>query len=189
MNTAINPASFLLYSDDWQFIADARIDISGREFDALLPSMKWFLDQEKQSIQTIKKLYVVSGPISFTGWRIATLTAGTIALVHGIELYALTVFEYWQMLWNSYPMAIEANATEVVEQLSHESSFALVQKWGKYLTWEAPRFGLPNHEKPIQWEYNLTWVPDYLKSLPTTSQLDPIYLKKPNITLSSRTHE
>jgi hypothetical protein len=40
MNTAINPASFLLYSDDWQFIADARIDISGREFDELLPSMK-----------------------------------------------------------------------------------------------------------------------------------------------------
>lgn len=67
LNTAVNPSCFLLFSDNWKFISDLRKDISGKEFDELLPTIHAFLSNNGESIKTVKKLYVVTGPISFTG--------------------------------------------------------------------------------------------------------------------------
>lgn len=83
--------------------------------------------------------------------------------------------------------------TEVVVQSSKNAPLELLLKEhtprNSYATWETLRSKLPNEEKLLQWKHDFSDVQDFLSKLPRVSILTPLYLKKPNITLSNRTHD
>ncbi len=58
-----------------------------------------------------------------------TLTLGSLALVHPkLQLVGITLFEYWEMAGNHYPMAIEANREELAIQKTAQSPIELISK-------------------------------------------------------------
>lgn len=58
-----------------------------------------------------------------------TLTLGSLALVYPkLKLVGITLFEYWELAGNAFPMAIEANREELVIQRSPDSEMELVSK-------------------------------------------------------------
>lgn len=91
--------------------------------------METFLASEQRKIGDIETVYLVTGPASFTGGRIMTLTLDSLALVYPkLKLVGLTLFEYWSETGNQFPMAVEANREELVIQRSATSQIELISK-------------------------------------------------------------
>jgi tRNA A37 threonylcarbamoyladenosine modification protein TsaB len=103
-----------MLDSDLQYISTYTLDITGAEYDRLLPELEGFLTRMNQSFKNITHIYCITGPAPFTGGRIVTLTLGAIAKIYPIELVGLTLFEYWSILGNQYPMACGANTTEYI---------------------------------------------------------------------------
>ncbi|MFZ4461255.1 MAG: hypothetical protein ACOYN2_01575 [Patescibacteria group bacterium] len=83
--------------------------MKGHEFDLLLESLEAFLSKYHTSTKDLENIVVVNGPASFTGGRIVSLTANTLALANGTKLFPIDYFEYCHLSGRSYPMLLEAN--------------------------------------------------------------------------------
>ncbi len=104
----------------------------------------------------------------------------------------MTLFEYWDMLGNAYPMAVEANKTELIVQSSSTAQIELLSKVAgearEFQTWYSALSRLSKWENPIQYVQDFSLAPPILQNLDTFKTLSPLYLKKPNITLSTPSH-
>ncbi len=124
-----DPGHWYLFNEKNRRTTHETHSIAGKEFDLFLDTMKGFLERQKLDIKDIDTIYLVTGPASFTGGRIMTLTLGSLALVYpNIRLVGITLFEYWAAAGNAFPMALEANREELTIQRSPESEIELISK-------------------------------------------------------------
>lgn len=52
------------------------------EFDTFLPTLETFIGKYNLRMESIDRIYLTTGPSSFTGGRITTLTLGSLSLVY-----------------------------------------------------------------------------------------------------------
>ncbi len=67
-------------------VAETSILMAGNEYEQFLSSLEEFLRSQNITVAELKTIYAVTGPASFTGGRIVTLTLGTLSLVYGVLL-------------------------------------------------------------------------------------------------------
>lgn len=127
--SVIDPGHWYLFDEQNACIAHEAHALGGKEFDLFLITLEKFLADCGKSIRDIGTIYLVTGPASFTGGRIMTLTAGSLAMVYPhIRLVGITLFEYWAIAGNPFPMAIEANREEFAIQRTADSAIELIPK-------------------------------------------------------------
>ena len=188
INAVLPTSSFHLLNANVKYISTHTVDMAGIEYDRFLTELEGFLVGEGQSFSNITHIYCITGPASFTGGRIVTLTLGTIAKVYPITLIGLTLFEYWSILGNEYPMACAANATEYILAATPTSLLELCPIADLDITslntWDLQRSRLQEGQSPLH--YNEVGVStDFtpLRNMTASKTLNPLYLKKPNVTL------
>lgn len=189
-----DPGHWYLFDEKNKRVAHQSYSIQGKEFDMFLPTLEKFLEANQLDITAIDTIFLVTGPVSFTGWRIMTLTLGSLALVYPkLKLVGITVFEYWALSGNTFPMAMEANREELVIQRGADTEIEIVSKNDvstvDFKTWNYRTWNFAKWEILIQFnEEILTLPPDILRRTPTRI-LHPLYIKKPNITISPTSHD
>ena len=189
INTVLPDAVFTMLDKNHAVITTEIFTIAGAEYDLFLSTLEKFAAKNICKIQDLKTIYAVTGPASFTGGRIVTLTLGTLSLVYGIPLVGITLYEYWELTGNAYPMAFGINPTEYILKPSSSSEMQLMSANDISglvpSTFHLPRFQLPTGQTGIQLKQS--WDTLKLSSLAArtrTTTIDPLYCKKPNITLS-----
>lgn len=188
-----DPGEWYIFDPEWNCIGHESYHTTGAEFDTFLPTLEWFIEKYNLRLESFDRIYLTTGPASFTGGRITTLTLGSLSLVYpNLELVWITLFEYWEAAGNQYPMAIEANSAELVVQLGPNQQMELVQK-AEYANTVFPSYygktrNLSNTNNPLQFNMEIRSLPKYLRERETSKVLHPLYIKKPNITLSSPKH-
>jgi tRNA A37 threonylcarbamoyladenosine modification protein TsaB len=189
VNCVLPTSTFHLLRADLQPVSTHTVDITGAEYHRLLPELEGFLTSMKQDFKSLTHIYCITGPTPFTGGRIVTLTLGAIAKIYPMELVGITLFEYWSMFGNHYPMACGANATEYILAASPTNPLELCPIENLDLTtlrtWNLTRSRLHEGQSPLHYSEALA-LADFsaLNTYVSSKTLDPLYLKKPNITLS-----
>lgn len=127
--SVIDPGHWYLFDERDACISHQTHSLGGKEFDLFLDTLEKFLAESNMSLMDIGTVYLVTGPASFTGGRIMTLTLGSLAMVYPhLKLVGITLFEYWTLAGNRFPMAIEANREELAIQRTSDSEIELVSK-------------------------------------------------------------
>lgn len=127
--SVIDPGHWYLFDESDTCISYQTHALGGKEFDLFLDTLEKFLADSKMSLRDIETIYLVTGPASFTGGRIMTLTLGSLAMVYPhLKLVGITLFEYWALAGNRFPMAIEANREELAIQRTPDSEIELISK-------------------------------------------------------------
>jgi tRNA A37 threonylcarbamoyladenosine modification protein TsaB len=189
-----DPGHWYLFDKKNSQVAHHTYSIQGKEFDTFLATLEKFLDANQLDITAIDTIYLVTWPASFTGWRIMTLTLGSLALVYPkLKLVGITLFEYWKLSGNAFPMAVEANREELVIQRGPDTEIEIVSKKDvesiHFKSWYYRTWNFAKWENLIQFnEEILTLPPDILRRTPGRI-LHPLYIKKPNITISPTSHD
>jgi tRNA A37 threonylcarbamoyladenosine modification protein TsaB len=189
----ISPGQYCLYDASGNPKDFGSFDIRGKEFDQFLEILSDILKKNEIEWDAVRAIYSVTGPASFTGGRIVSLTLGAITRVYThITLAGLTLFAYWEALGNEYPMALEANREEYVIQQDAVSALELKPakelEASDFATWHSSISILPKWETPVQYKQDFRMAWSVVSKLPHSSTIEPLYLKKPNITLSSPFH-
>lgn len=91
IDTFSGPNTIALF-DDQRAIADSITwTEKQREFDMLIEQIDLLVTRNHLEYRDLSGIVVVVGPGGFTGTRIVTLVANTLAMSYGILLYPLTV--------------------------------------------------------------------------------------------------
>ncbi len=180
----ISPKNVLiLFDDEKNIIHNYFFDVRLQESSRLIEEIDMFLQKYQISYFDIQKIVVVHGPWSFTGVRTTVLLANTLNYVVGGNMFFLSYFD----LFTTFPIVKSSSKRDVffkkdfvsdVEILSHE---VLIQR-------------IENEKIPyifgdVSWDF---WVEiytevDYKNVLQNLSfahpqkRIEPLYLKKPNI--------
>jgi tRNA A37 threonylcarbamoyladenosine modification protein TsaB len=189
INCVLLTAEFHLLNKELKLVSSKYPKIAGSEYAVLLEELEKFLVEAGWSFADITHIYCITGPAPFTGGRIVTLTLGSVAKIYPVKLVGLTLFEYWSILGNRYPMACSANATEYILASSVQSQLELLPIAGLDLaslqTWNLERSNLQEGQSQLHCSEMSPQIElSALTKFPETRTLDPLYLKKPNITLS-----
>jgi tRNA A37 threonylcarbamoyladenosine modification protein TsaB len=130
-------------------------------------------------------IVVVNGPGGFTAMRIVTLMVNTIAFVHKIPLYALDFFKLAMLGGLDYPMLIKANKGEYLLKKSKNDLPSIVSidtiSEGRY-SGLGDTNDFTNKKILIQSEINYNLVIQMLSFDKSQERIEPLYIKKPNIT-------
>lgn len=119
--------------------------------------------------------------------RIITLTVNTLAFVHKTPLFALDFFRLLSLSERDFPMCVKANRGEYLVRYSSEHNPEIVaiadMSDGHY-------FGIGDENdfenRQISIEYGVDYarfIRNYEFPSSPLSRIDPIYIKKPNITI------
>lgn len=191
----VDPALFILYDETGNVLGEKSVTLKWSEFQLFLSELTSFLDSCDRTTADVSVYYVVNGPSSFTGGRIITLTINTLMLVHGSKWVTLSLFEFWKFQGNTFPMAIEANKEEVVYQQSEDAELVLISKQSKELqegrgvsTWAWNIWNLASEHYAIKYTHNTSKLWSSLVKLRYSTKIEPLYMKRPNITLSPARH-
>lgn len=79
--------------DQLSLLAQKSWPARNNEAEKLMPAIDELLGRRPYS--SIKQIYVIKGPGSFTGLRVGITVANTIANLTGAEIFAPSTFEYW----------------------------------------------------------------------------------------------
>jgi len=176
----ISPRGTLFTFDDARSIQkQIFFDILGKESTQLIEIFDQFLQDSSLTYQDISHIVAVAGPGSFTGVRTAILLVNTINFVIKKSLTSLTYFD----LFDTYPIVKTSSKRDAFVQFTPRDTIHI----------------LPNTQIIEQCQ-NIPTIatdatffegknivqPDYKRivkkiSLDTLKKLDPVYIKKPNI--------
>ncbi len=92
LNTSLNTHQIVLFDDDF---CEAESWKSSKETnDIIFESLDKFLKKQNKSKSDIKRIFVLSGPGSFTSLRTAITIANTFAYGLKVKIYALNIFDF-----------------------------------------------------------------------------------------------
>lgn len=185
INAVSEPATLLVFNEARKRLALESKEIKGKEFDLLLPWVEEVLSSVWGSIQSLDGIVIVNGPGSFTGMRIVTLTANSIAFAQNTPLYAIDIFSLGKLWGWEYPMILKANREEY---LIKESETIESKLSGKDSIPPGICYGIWEENDFENGKISIKWSIDYESFLrdfhfgEKTMRVDPLYIKKPNIT-------
>ncbi len=157
----------------------------GNEFEHFLPFVTRILSEHHISLGDIAKIWVVNGPWAFTLLRIITLTVNTWAFVYKMPIVSIDLFQLWTLCWYPLPYAIKANRGEYLCFFSEGNSPELstienLPEW-KYW-WIGDNADFLSKNTHFEYSFDNRKVFEYISLKNWTSQIEPVYIKKPNIT-------
>ncbi len=186
MNLFINAVSasgmLILFDEDRSILAEKQLEIKWNESSKLSATIDNFLSENDIDYSNIDNIVVVHGPGSFTGVRAICLIVNTIAFSTNTRLTSMSYFDLFQ----NYPitkqsskrdMFIQVDVTRWVEIISNEDVV-------NYL--DSNKLDIVYGELPIWWQGQIVEKIDYCDiitkiKLDNLKQIQPLYIKKPNI--------
>lgn len=180
----ISPKNILfLFNDEKEILFQKNIDVRLQESSKLIGEVDLFLKEAGKTYFDLKKIVVVNGPGSFTWVRTTVLMANTIAFVVKAEMFGISYFE----LFDEYPIIKASSKRDSFIQKNYNSSIEVLQNdsVNEYLEqnniskifWEATF--LENVESMNEVSY--VKVLQKISFNAPQSRIEPLYLKKPNI--------
>lgn len=185
IDTVSIPATFVLFDAEKNIVSQESEDFRGRESERFLDSLLGFLAKNHMEYHDLKGVIVVNGPGSFTAMRIVTLTVNTLSFVHHIPLYELDYFTLSELSKRDYPVLLRANRGEYLLQKKKTSSPKLVAisdiPPGEYFgTGDVNDFTNGNISIQSSLRYDV-FCRNFQSENPV-QRIEPLYIKKPNIT-------
>lgn len=185
MNLFINTVSWnsylAIFDDNRKIISDEYISIKWNESSLLIPNLESFLKKNNLNFDDIKNIITVNWPWSFTWVRTSTLVVNTISFITKAKITPISYFD----LFSSYPIIKASSKRDSFFKFSKEDEIEIISN-------ELLESKLKNlWINKIHWEWNLKDIEiieniDYYGiinsiKLNNLTQIDPLYLKKPNI--------
>lgn len=191
LDTLSEPTYVALF-DEKRIILDSH-SWSGkqREFDTLVEEINNLLEKNHISYRDLSGIVTMIGPGWFTGTRVTTLVANTIAYSFYTPLFSLTVGEFFALQSAPLPWITQVTKKEVLLWTqNHPDKFTLTQlsdlPEGAYSTISPIDFARPNRRMALAKEYDKVIAHVPLKK--GFKSIKPLYAKDPNITLKNVSH-
>jgi len=185
IDTISIPATYILFDTERNIISQKSLELRGRESEHFLISLQEFLTENKWDYTNLKWVIVVNGPGSFTAMRIITLTINTLSFVHHIPLYSIDYFQLGALSGWAFPILLRANRGEYLIQKDRESSPSLIAISdilpGNYF-WMGDVNDFTNDIISIQSDLKYDVCCKNFQIVNPQERLEPLYIKKPNIT-------
>lgn len=186
LDTLSEPSSISLFDTERNIIDSETWVGKQKEFDTLSEKIDELLSKNSMPYKQLSGIVVMVWPGGFTGTRVTTLVANSLAYSFGIPLFPLTVWEFFSYQAAPLPWIISITKKEVLLWQDKESS--LISQItelprGEYSSLAPIDFD--SREHTILTRNNYTQV---IASLPLTNsreRIQPLYAKDPNITLKS----
>lgn len=155
-----------------------------KEFDTLSEKIDELLSKNTIKYSELSGIVVMVWPGGFTGTRVTTLVANSLAYGFEIPLFPLTVGEFFAYQETPLPWIIPITKKEVL--LWEEADSPTISEICTLAEWiysglSPIDFASPNHTMN-----RVKWYTQVIASLPLThsqKQVKPLYAKDPNITL------
>ena len=180
----ISPQNILfLFNDQREILFQKNIDVRLQESSKLIWEVDLFLKEAGKTYSDLKKIVIVHGPGSFTWVRTTVLMANTIAYVVKAEMFGVSYFE----LFDEYPIIKASSKRDSFVQKNHTSSIEVLQNEEVRGLCEQNNiskiFGEAWFLENIECvsEVNYTKVLEKISFDHPQSRIEPLYLKKPNI--------
>jgi tRNA threonylcarbamoyl adenosine modification protein YeaZ len=157
-----------------------------KEFDTLSNEIDELLSRNALTYSQLSGIVVMVWPGGFTGTRVTTLVANSLAYSFGIPLFPLTVWDFFAYQDVPLPWIIAITRKEVL--LWQDKKNPLLCQMsdlpeGNYSTLAPIDFDSPKHT--IQTRNDHTRVVANLPLKNPQNKIQPLYAKDPNITLKS----
>lgn len=184
IDTLSEPSYISLFDTERSVIDSETWPGKQKEFDTLSEKIDELLSKNSMPYKQLSGIVVMVWPGGFTGTRVTTLVANSLAYSFGVPLFPLTVWEFFSYQDASLPWIITITKKEVLLWQNKESP----------LIWQIAE--LPQGEysslAPIDFDsqqHTILTRNNYVRviaSLPLTNpreRIQPLYAKDPNITL------
>jgi hypothetical protein len=191
IDTLSDPSYLALFDKERTIVDSHTWPGKQREFDMLIEEVNNFVNKNNASYKDLEGIITIIGPGGFTGTRVTTLVANTIAYAFHIPLFPLTIGEFFSLQDAPLPWITQITKKEVLLWTENiPDSFVLTALS------DLPE-GLYSSIAPIDFTgANRTMSPakEYEKVITRISMTDgfkslkPLYAKDPNITLKNTTH-
>lgn len=188
MNICIDAVSkigmLILFTDSREIVAREEFNVLGNESQKLCDIILWFLEKNNTSLKDINEIVVVSGPWSFTWIRTITLIVNTFAFLY--EHLKLTDISYFE-LFPRFPIIKQSSKRDVFYYDSEASEVLVLTN--EQAKWKINSLQVKKIYWDIEWDFWNVFIekqPNYATicqkiSFKGKKRIDPLYIKKPNI--------
>ncbi len=184
INTLSEPSYIALFDTERSIIDSETWPGKQKEFDTLSEKIDELLSKNSMLYKQLSGIVVMVWPGGFTGTRVTTLVANSLAYSFNIPLFPLTVWDFFSYQEAPLPWIISITKKEVLLWQNKENP--LITQISELLE------GIYSSLAPIDFdsrEHTILTRNDYTRaiaSLPLSNpreRIQPIYAKDPNITL------
>lgn len=186
LDTLSEPSYLALFDEKRNIIDSQNWPGKQKEFDTLSEKIDEFLLRNSIHYKQLSGIVVIVWPGGFTGTRVTTLVANSLAYSFGVPLFALTVWEFFAYQDAPLPWMIAITRKEVLlwqDQKNPVLSQMSDLPEGTYSTLAPIDFDSPKHT--IQTRDDHARVIANLSLKNPQNKIQPLYAKDPNITLKS----
>ncbi len=184
LDTLSSPAYICLFDKERKICDEYTWDARHAESDTLNESIQLLLTRNGMEYSELLGIVCLIWPWSFTGVRVTTLVANTLAFSFSIPLYPVTVDEFFRYQDSPTPWIIPLTRTEVLfwshkEQIEPDIVKIDVLKPDEIYTSNQSQLFLKDTQCKQAQNYTL-----FLQHIPlwtATHILHPIYARNPNI--------
>lgn len=184
IDTISNPAHLFIFNNSREIIDSYQWKAVWNESSTLIPKIDDFLQKNEVSYNHLNHIVIINWPGSFTWVRTAVLAVNTMNYIIKKELTALSFFD----LYTSYPIVKSSSKRDCFLQKSSTSIIEIISNddLNMYLK--------EDNISKVYWEVNIDILGecelldkiDYLSimreiNFDTKQMIDPLYIKKPNI--------
>ncbi len=187
INTLSEKSCLILFNEKRDILAQERWEGKQKEFDSLIEKIDELLEKHQIPYKNLSGMVVVRGPGSFTGTRVTTLVANTLAVSYNIPLFPLEVGDIFSYEQPHVPWIMPITKRELLVGNRMDKKTHLIQKtdlpsW-TYATMSVIDFEESKYTMLMvdSWENTITKAP--LDS--PQKYVTPLYAKDPNITPKS----
>ena len=179
-----NPWVIILFNDNRIITDKIVLEIKWNESSILMPKIDEFLSKNNLNYKQINNIVLVNWPWSFTWVRTITLVVNTINYITKNNLTDISYFE----LFTNYPIIKSSSRRDSFFLLNEKSDIEIIyndeliklleKKWINKIYWETNSDIFNNFEILEKVDYENIIQNIKFKKL---KQIDPLYIKKPNI--------
>lgn len=184
IDTLSSPAYICIFDENRKIVAEHNWIWKQREFDTLSDEIDALLKRNNLAYGQLSGIVVMAGPGGFTGTRVTTLVANSLAYSFHIPLFPITVPEFFSYQNAPLPWIISITKKEIL--LWEHASSAVIAQISELAQWAYSVLGQIDFMPQ-----NTTMIPakkydEVIASIPlahSQKRVKPIYAKDPNITL------
>ena len=122
INTLSAPNIIILFDNNRIIIDSFTWSEKQREFDVLIEQIDRLMSRNNLPYSELSGIVVVNGPGGFTGTRITTLVANTLAMSYGIPLYPLSVGQVFELIGAPLPWMMPLTKREVLVWIDSDTT-------------------------------------------------------------------
>lgn len=184
IDTISSPSVIILFDQNRDIIGKNDWIAQGNESSTLIPKIDDFISANNLIYWDIENIVVVAGPWSFTWVRTTVLVANTLAFTLGCHLTSLSYFD----LFKNYPIMRPSSKRDYFVRFSQNSDIEIIENNDLLEQLKNKNIKRVYGQKSNVFPEDITIVEkiDYKSIIhkvifKQNHQIDPLYIKKPNI--------